>query len=215
MLTPTSKRCWGSSASPRPSCPSSSPPAPCCAGPPRGMWRAISGLTVDEPAAALLRPGRGRGRPSRSGGGRLRGLRRAAHARRGDDGTRRAGGDELTDRELPGVSHGRLRCRPHPAGDHPGREVRGQPHRAVHRRLARKPCRISGGAAERRERGRRTGRHRRNRRLLPPAGGLTIERLRRQRRVLRGHRDGGAHVRRLARGGRRGRQLGRPGGHLS
>ena len=75
--------------------------------------------------------------------------------------------------------------------------------------------RISGGATERRKRGRGTGRHRRNRRLLPPTGGLTTERLRRQRRVLRRHRDGGTHVRPVARCGRRRWQLGRPSGHLS
>ena len=168
-----------------------------------------------EPAAALLRPGRRRGRSSRSGGGRLRSVRRAAHARPGDDGTRRAGRDELADRELPGVSHGRLRCGAHPAGDHPSREVRGQPHRALHRRLARKPCRVSGGATERWKRSRRTGRHRRDRCLLPPTGCLTAGRLRRQRRVLRRHRHGGTDVRRIARRGCRRWQLGWPSGHLS
>ena len=112
-----------------------------------GRRRLLSRVDRRQPAEPLLRPARGRRRSSRAGGGRLRGLRRAAHARTGDDRARRPGGDELADRELPGVSDGHLRCGADPTGDHPGREVRGQPHRSVHRRLARHSRRASRGAS--------------------------------------------------------------------
>ena len=77
-------------------------------------------------------------------------------------------------------------------------------HRALHRLLVGQPGRVSGGATQRRERGHRSSGHRRHRRLLPPTGGLTTERVRGQRGVLRRHRNGGPYVRRIACRGRRG-----------
>ena len=48
-----------------------------------------------------------------------------------------------------GFPMGIVGCGPHAAGDRPSREVRGQPHCALHRRLARKPRRAPRGPAER------------------------------------------------------------------
>ena len=119
-------------ASRRRSCPSSSPPAPCCAGPLPASWRAISG--------SRSRACRSAASTSSSSGGGPAGLAAAVYG--ASEGLRTLGvemtapggqaGIELTDRELPGISHGRLWRGAHPAGGHPGREVRGQrsPRRA-------------------------------------------------------------------------------------
>ncbi len=46
IVTPTWKLSCSSSASPRRSCPSSSPPAPCCAGPPQAVERVEADLHI-------------------------------------------------------------------------------------------------------------------------------------------------------------------------
>ena len=82
------------------------------------------------------------------------------------------------------------------------------------------PCDVAGlraengfhdGGARRRERDPVSHRHRRVGRALPPARRGRPRAVRRCRRVLRRHRPRSAHLRRVRRGRRRWRQLGRPG----
>ena len=108
----------------------------------------------------------------------------------------RPGGVELADRELPRVPDRDLGRRPDPAGHDPGREVRGLPHRAVRGHV---PARGGGPPdprALRRHRVGRPRRHRRQRCPLPAPRRRPARRVRGHQRVLRGHRDGAAPVRR-------------------
>ena len=179
-----------------------------------GELASYLGLTVEslpERCFDLVVVGRRPSRPRRRG---VRGLGGAAHPRRGDDRARRTSGDDLTDRELPRLSDGYLRFRPHPAGRDPSGEVRSQPHRPLHRGVPAEPSGSSGCPLERRKRDRRAGCDRGHRRRLSQAGCRTPERLRRKRCVLRRHRDGVAHVRNRAGRGRWWRQLRWAGGDL-
>ena len=78
-------------------------------------------------------------------------------------------------------------------------------------RVAPRGGRTPRRAPVRRDRRRRPGRDRRDRRPLPAAGGGPARGVRVQRRVLRRHRAGGAAMPRRAGRGRRRRQLGRAG----
>ena len=132
----------------------------------------LSGAHHRKPARTLFRPRRGGRRTSRSRRGGIRSLRRSAHPRSGDDRARRTGRDDLTDRELPRVSHGHLRIGPDPESRDPGREIRGESHRSLHRGVPARPSRTSGGPSERRKRHRRAGRDRGDRGGLSPTGGV-------------------------------------------
>ena len=113
-------------------------------------------------------------------------------------GDRWAGGVELADRELPRLPHRHLGRRPHPAGLHPGREVRRLPHRPVRGDVAAR----GGGPPDprpvRRQRGGGPRRHRGQRRTLPAPRRRSPRGVRGQRRLLRRDRDwsGASAVRR-------------------
>src|SRR5207302_4903 len=78
----------------------------------------------DHAVGAVLRSGSHRRRPGRPGRGRLRRLGGAADRPGGADRDRRAGGPELTDRELPRFPRRGVRGPTHRAGQAAGHQVR-------------------------------------------------------------------------------------------
>ena len=97
------------------SCPWSLPPGRCCGDRPPGELASYLGLTVEslpERCFDLVVVGGGPAGLAAAVYGASEGF---AHPRSGDDRAGWASGGELTDRELPRVSHGHLRYRTSPS----------------------------------------------------------------------------------------------------
>ena len=166
----------------------------CCATRATPSWRASIGLRDRRPARRVVRPGR---RRRRAGGARGRGLRRVGGARDRRRSTRsRPAARPATSSRIEnylGFPAGHLRRRARRARDDPGAQVR-----RAHRRARPRPSALEHARRPRRRAARRRARSSARAvviatgRPLPQARGPAAGASSRERRLLRGDRDGGA-----------------------